>query len=304
MLAPLRTLASVLQRRHGGAAPSRRPRRALTGPLAVLGLGAVAFTVFLGLGGAGAAPSRVSTDPQVIAAGASLYDTHCSSCHGVNGTGTVRAPELINVGAAAADFYLQTGRMPLSAPNNEAERHHPFFTEGQIQQLDSYINALPGLNGQPHNTGPSIPSILPLCSSKADNSTAVAAAQAKDASQCVTLSFGQQTFALNCSQCHQIGGNGGLLSKNVVIPSLMNAASTTVGEAIRVGPKPMPVFGPGQITEDQMSAIAHYVEYLHTPAQRGGLKISGFGPVAEGFVGILIGLGMLLFISRMIGNRG
>jgi ubiquinol-cytochrome c reductase cytochrome c subunit len=120
----------------------------------------------------------------------------------------------------------------------------------------------------------------------------------------VTLSEGQSNFALDCAQCHPGVGSGGLLSKGNVVPGLRNANLTQVAEAIRVGPRPMPTFGPGQLSEAQVSAIAHYVQYLHQPTDRGGLGISHFGPVAEGFVGIVGGLGLLLVASRLIGNRG
>ena len=36
----------------------------------------------------------------------------------------------------------------------------------------------------------------------------------------------------------------------------------------------------------------------------GGLGIAYFGPVPEGFVAIIFGLGALLLLSRFIGNRG
>ena len=61
---------------------------------------------------------------------------------------------------------------------------------------------------------------------------------------------------------------------------------------------------PGQFTDQQVSAIADYVYYLgHTP-DPGGLGIAHFGPVPEGFVGVIFGLGVLLLCSRLIGNRG
>jgi ubiquinol-cytochrome c reductase cytochrome c subunit len=73
---------------------------------------------------------------------------------------------------------------------------------------------------------------------------------------------------------------------------------------MRVGPKPMPVFSPSDMSYQQMSAIAHYVQYLHRPANPGGLPISHFGPVSEGFIGVILGFGVLWFATRMIGNRG
>jgi ubiquinol-cytochrome c reductase cytochrome c subunit len=283
-------------------------RRLLAGPLAVLGLGVVAFSLFAGLGGvsSGSEP-MVSSDPAVIAAGEQLFNLHCSSCHGIEGLGSSRAPAVVQEGAAGVDFYIRTGRMPLNNPNDEAIQHHPFFTDGQINQLDSYVAALPKilhLTNVASPGAPGIPTIQPLCTGTAANSPATLAAEKAGTAKCVTMSFGNSTFTLNCAQCHQIAGRGGLLSKANVIPSLQNASLLIAGEAMRIGPEPMPVFGSGQLSENQVSAVAHYVAYLKTPTHPGGFTISGFGPVAEGFVGIVVGLGLLLLVSRLIGNRG
>lgn len=298
---PQRAVSWLLARTDGW---SSGRRRLLAGPLAVLGIGVVAFASFASLGATSSASTPVvSTNPTVIAAGEYIFDGHCSSCHGPDGVGSSRAPELINAGPAAADFYLSTGRMPLNATNNQAQEHKPYFTPEQIKDLVSYVNALPEINGQPGNKGPAIPTILPLCPTSDNQNASVLSAEEKGGAKCVTLSFGQETYSLNCAQCHQVGGAGGILSKGNVVPSLDNATMQQVVEAIRVGPKPMPIFGPGQLDETQISAIAHYVDYLHHPDDHGGLRIAGFGPVAEGFVGILFGFGLLLFIARMMGAR-
>jgi ubiquinol-cytochrome c reductase cytochrome c subunit len=238
----------------------------------------------------------VSTSPADISAGELLYQAHCQSCHGYQGQGgQTGAPELVNAGAAAADFYLSTGRMPLNNPANEPLRHHPYFDPTQIRQLVAYINALPQITGT-NATGPTITTVLPQCTT--------AVAPNPNPTNCVTLSEGQLYFAQNCAQCHQATGAGGMLSKGTVIPSLHNANLTQILEALRIGPKPMPVFSTAELSEQQASAIAHYVEYLHGNANPGGLPISHFGPVAEGFVGILAGFGILWFAARMIGTRG
>jgi ubiquinol-cytochrome c reductase cytochrome c subunit len=268
------------------------------GPAAVLALGIAAFSVvaFTGADASGT-QALVSTSPADIAAGQTLYTEHCQSCHGVDGVGGNNgSPELISAGAAAADFYLTTGRMPLNNPHDQPIRHRPFFSDAQIRQLVAYVNALPAIN-HTDVAGPTIPTAEPLCD---------AADQDADIVQpgCVTLSEGQQYFATNCAQCHQGAGSGGMLSKGNVVPGLRNANITQVLEAIRVGPKPMPVFGNNQLTASQASAIAHYVQYLQKPADPGGLGLGHFGPVAEGFVGIILGLGLLLLASRWIGNRG
>lgn len=283
-------------------APLRR--RLLAGPLAVVGIAVVAGSFLFGLGGTTSATQpKVSTNPGIIKAGETLYNEHCASCHGIAGVGG-RGPKLIFVGAAASDFYLETGRMPLNDPNDEAIRHHRLFNQQQIIQINSYIAALPKIN-RVSGSGPGIPQILPLCpASEAHNNDKIAAEQAKGTAKCVTLSFGQHTFALNCAQCHQIAGSGGLLSKGFVIPSLQNASLDEIGEAMRIGPLPMPKFGTGQLNHVQLSAVARYVKYLQRPDHPGGLRISGFGPVAEGFVGIVVGLGLLLVVARLMGTRG
>jgi ubiquinol-cytochrome c reductase cytochrome c subunit len=66
----------------------------------------------------------------------------------------------------------------------------------------------------------------------------------------------------------------------------------------------MPNFGPGQLTNQQVSAIADYVYNLSHTRDPGGLGIANFGPVPEGFVGVIFGLGVLLLVARLIGNRG
>jgi ubiquinol-cytochrome c reductase cytochrome c subunit len=274
-----------------------RSRRIVAGPLALLALALVVGSVlFFNGGSARSQEPLVSTNPADILAGSLLYQAHCQSCHGYQGRGgDTGAPPLISAGAAAADFYLSTGRMPLNNPANAPLQHRPAFTPLQIRQLVAYVNALPQINGT-NMAGPGIPTVNPLCSE--------VTAPEPNPNGCVTLSEGQQLFTINCAQCHQAAGAGGMLSKGNVIPTLRNANITQVAEAIRVGPEPMPTFGPGILDQQQMSAVAQYVQYLHKPTSPGGLGISHFGPVAEGFVGVVIGFGVLWFGVRMIGTRG
>jgi ubiquinol-cytochrome c reductase cytochrome c subunit len=261
----------------------------------LIALAIVAGSVFFMVGGRATGQSPlVSTNPADISAGQQLYMTSCQSCHGFQGQGgQTSAPALVSVGAAAADFYLTTGRMPLNNPANQPLRHRPSFNPLQIRQLVAYINALPVITGT-DQFGPTIPTVAPLCP------TAVP----EPNQGCVTLSQGMQGFSLNCAQCHHVSGAGGILSKGNVVPTLRNANITQTAEAIRVGPKPMPVFGPGQMSDQEMSAIANYVQYLHHPASPGGFGIAHFGPVTEGFVGVVIGFGLLWFATRLIGTRG
>jgi ubiquinol-cytochrome c reductase cytochrome c subunit len=271
-----------------------RSRRLLAGPLALVALAVILGSIFFLTGSkAHGQGNLVSTNPGDITAGQQLFEAHCQSCHGYQGAGAT-GPRLVSVGAAAADFYLTTGRMPLNNPGNQALRHTPYFDPAQIRELVAYVNALPAITGI-NQTGPTIPTVAPQCPT--------ATPDPKNPG-CVTLAQGQRSFSLNCAQCHQAAGSGGMLSKGNTVPGLHNANLTQVAEAIRVGPQPMPVFGPNQMSDQEMSAIAHYVQYLHHPSDPGGLGISHFGPVAEGFVGVIFGFGLLLFAARLIGTRG
>ena len=52
--------------------------------------------------------------------GRQLYLEGCASCHGFDGAGVPgKGPDLHGAGAAAADFYLSTGRMPLDVATGE-----------------------------------------------------------------------------------------------------------------------------------------------------------------------------------------
>lgn len=275
------------------------------GPAALVGVAMVVFSV---LAWAGTAPAQnspaqaksaqakstpapaaatqpISTNTAFIQQGELLYNEHCASCHGIGAVGS-KGPELLNVGAAAVDFFLSTGRMPLASPNLEPVSSWPYFNPTQIKQIIAYINALEVENGSP---GPGIPVVTPACNS-GDN--------------CPTLSEGNALFLLNCAQCHDASGSGGELSHGYLVPSLRAATPTEIAEAIRVGPRPMPEWGPGQLTNQQVSSIADYIQYITAHPDPGGLGIAHFGPVPEGFVGIVFGLGLLLVVARVIGNRG
>jgi quinol---cytochrome-c reductase cytochrome c subunit len=280
-----------------------RSRRMARGPLLLFALAVVTFSVlFMAESPARSADNTVSTDPADIAAGQVLYQSHCQACHGYQGRGGVvsGAPSLVSVGAAASDFFLTTGRMPLNSPNNQALRHRPAFDNAQIRQLDAYINALPEITGTGHQ-GPGIPTVEPMCPT-AEQKTPSTVDLATQDPGCVTLTEGQQLYAVNCAQCHQAAGAGGMLSKGNIVPSLRNANLIQSYEAPLIGPGPMPIFT--QLSHAQLSAISQYVEYLHKPEDPGGNPIARFGPVPEGFFGILVGFVLVWFASRMIGNRG
>lgn len=214
-------------------------------------------------------------DPDVIAAGEVLYRTGCVSCHGVQGGGVGPWPDLRQAGVAGAHFYLTTGRMPHTAgPEDQAERKRPAYRPDQIEALVAYVGTL--------GDGPGLPR---LEVSGGD------------------LQEGGELYRLNCAACHSASGAGGALSYGQNAPTLLEATPVQIAEAIRVGPGQMPVFGADQLSDEEVQSVVRYVEELQDPADPGGLSLGRIGPIPEGAVAILGGLGLAVLGAWWIGKR-
>lgn len=222
-----------------------------------------------------------------IEAGRELFAQTCSSCHGneangimvVNGkTEATIGPNLQGVGAATVDFWVSSGRMPATDVKAvEAERRPTRLTPQQALELAAWVNSL----------DPAVP--------------AVPYPHLKGANQ----SVGSDLFSLNCAACHTITGSGDALAYGTNAPSLQNRQVTPqqVAEAIRTGPANMPRFS-GNLSDAQVRDIVSYVTgRLQHPTNPGGFSLGGVGPVAEGFVALLIGVGGLALIAFWIGDR-
>jgi quinol---cytochrome-c reductase cytochrome c subunit len=204
-----------------------------------------------------------------------LYLRDCAFCHGSLGEGTGLAPRLIGVGAMSADFYLSTGRMPEATPKNDPPRRPPAYDRRQIDQLVAYVASL--------GPGPAIPRVDPEAGS---------------------ISEGASLYEANCAACHSSAGIGGALTQGKLAPPILTSTPTQVGEAMRLGGTGnMPVFGPDALSDRQVDSIARYVQYLRRPRDRGGLPLGHIGPIAEGFIGWVIGMLLLLVFVRWVGTR-
>jgi ubiquinol-cytochrome c reductase cytochrome c subunit len=118
------------------------------------------------------------------------------------------------------------------------------------------------------------------------------------------LEAGGTLFTLNCAACHTITGAGDALMDGAYAPSLHLATPTQIVEAIRSGPGNMPHFSEGNITNTEARDIASYVHtVIQHPSDPGGVGLGGIGPVGEGFVGLLVGVGLLMLICFWIGER-
>src|SRR5581483_8652886 len=105
---------------------------------------------------------RPTTEPSkpTLELGSELYAGNCASCHGIAGAGIATprpgagglpgaGPSLRGVGAQAADFYLRTGYMPLSAVNDEPAAGRLLLSDTEIRSLVAYVASL--------GHGPAIP---------------------------------------------------------------------------------------------------------------------------------------------------
>ncbi len=208
-----------------------------------------------------------------IKVGGELYAVRCISCHGAQLRGTPMAPGLTGAGAADVDFELSTGRMPLEVPGTEPMRGPPSYPRPQIDALIAYIVSHGGA-GAP----------VPALHHNGD------------------LTRGRVLYEENCQQCHGATGDGAVAGFGWLAPSLKPAVPIQVAEAVRVGPGIMPRFGAGDISDGDIDALVGYVETLHHPDDRGGYSLASAGPVGEGFVGWLIGVGGTIVVMLLVGE--
>jgi ubiquinol-cytochrome c reductase cytochrome c subunit len=224
-------------------------------------------------------PGRPSTDAQAADVrqvatsdnGRAIYLRSCASCHGPQGEGTADGPGLRDSGAAAADFMLRTGRMPLNLPGDPTRRRPPAYDDATIRALVDYVASL--------GKGPQVPNVVV---SGAD------------------ISRGRALYTAECASCHGPSAGGDAIGGGVSAPSLTESDPRTVGEAVRIGPGAMPVFNETALSDEDVADIAAYIQLLRNPPTPGGVQPPLVGPVAEGFVAVVIGLGLLIVIVRFV----
>ena len=248
-------------RRHRAAAP-------LLLVVALLGIGTT-FSV---------ASASIKQTPSTFARSAAIDEGKqiflkgCSSCHGLNAEGGSIAPSLIGVGAASVDFQVGTGRMPMADMSTQAARKRPVYNAEQTAALVAYVSSLA--------PGPAIPTDAVL-NYERDGKTAQ----------------GGELFRTNCAMCHNFAGQGGALTQGKYAPTLMGVEPKYIYEALITGPQSMPVFSDKTITPAEKLSLIKWIKSAEAEPNLGGATMGRIGPVTEGLLGWILGLGLLIAVA-------
>jgi ubiquinol-cytochrome c reductase cytochrome c subunit len=264
---------------------SRRVARALLSASAILGA-AIALNLLFGPGDATAQEAGLgaqwAADDQLVDRGANLFGSHCALCHGESGRGLDQpgpqaGPSLIGVGAASVDFMIRSGRMPMTDAQDRLRRGPQRFSDEDRQAIVAFIESLaPG-------EGPDIPDV--------------------DDWEEGDLALGLELFTRNCAACHGPTAQGIAVGRRDVSSTLDVASPLEIAEAMRSGPGVMPRFLEDTMDDEELLAVTAWVMELRDREAPGGWSFGRSGPVAEGFLAIVVGLGLLGVIMYLLGER-
>ncbi|HEV7148874.1 MAG TPA: cytochrome c, partial [Pedococcus sp.] len=233
------------------ALAARRRHPAAMAVLILLGLlvTGVAYSVFA------PRPALASaTGVDQVAAGRKLFLANCATCHGLQAQGTKAGPSLAGVGAAAVDFQVGTGRMPLAKPDVQAPQQTVRFSSDEIASLAAYVASLA--------PGPAIPDAQYTSGQGGD------------------VALGGELFRVNCAMCHNFAGSGGALTRGKYAPSLRDVSGQHIYEAMVSGPQSMPVFNDDNISPAGKNAIIAYLHAVDKEENVGGMNLGNLGPVS------------------------
>ncbi len=262
--------------------PRRRPGGRVRRRLGAAGRLAAALLLAGGLYTAfapGLAAQEQPPRPPTAEEGKALYETSCITCHGENGQGVPdRGPSLIGVGAAAVEFQVGTGRMPMARQEAQAPQKPPMWTGEELERntaaLAAYIQSLGG--------GPEVPQTLP----EGDPAK------------------GGELYRINCSSCHGYAAGGGALSSGAFAPRLTDNTDREIWAAMLSGPQNMPVFGDNQLTPQEKADIIAFINYLAEDGDPGGVfNLGRFGPSTEGLAIFLVGIVAMVVATLWIAGK-
>jgi ubiquinol-cytochrome c reductase cytochrome c subunit len=227
------------------------------------------------------ATDDLASDQALVSEGRELFLVGCASCHGRNGEGVVTkdgtqyGPTLVGVGAAAVDFQVETGRMPMASPGVQAPKKDAVYTEEETRALAAYVASL--------GPGPAIPT------EEQYSREAIPEDEREE-----SLVRGGEFFRTNCTACHNFAGSGGALPGGKYAPSLEGVSEKHLYEAMLTGPQQMPVFSDDVLKPEQKRDVIAYVQSLQENPDYGGYAMGALGPVSEGLFAWIVGIGGLV----------
>jgi ubiquinol-cytochrome c reductase cytochrome c subunit len=217
-------------------------------------------------------------DEELVEEGRKLFLVGCSTCHGQNGEG-VRTldgnqlgPSLAGVGAAAVDFQVGTGRMPMAQPGAQNPTKPQTYSQDEIDALAAYVASLA--------PGPAVPD-------PSDYSLAGLSPEEREEA----IARGGQIFLTNCTACHNFAGKGGAMPRGGYAPALDDTTARHIYEALLTGPGQMPNFSNGNLSPEEKRDVIAYLYSLRDQPEYGGFGLGGMGPVSEGLFTWIVGIG-------------
>ncbi|MGH9588416.1 MAG: c-type cytochrome [Acidobacteriaceae bacterium] len=205
------------------------------------------------------------------AEGAAIFSQHCAVCHGDYGQGI---SSMISIAGPSLQAEHNRGMVMMAVETGPS--HMPSFakilTVQEIRSVAYYVTQQLA--------------VIPL---KGGN-----------------VAEGGILFRKNCAECHRTAVRGGALAyAGINAPALVGKSPALVAGAVRWGPGPMPPFPKAVLNDEQLASIVKYVTFAQNPPSPGGTPLNFYGPVAEGFVG-WVGVLVLVLFTMWIerGGRG
>ncbi len=203
------------------------------------------------------------------AQGETIFAANCSQCHGTRGQGVLEGASLHALPAGAKTIPGVADIVRSGLPDAGMRSFAGVLSEADIQAVAEYVVSEFGTAGQ--------------------------------------LGQGGQLFRGNCAACHGVTlGGGALIYSDKNAPNLYTVSAAEVVAAARSGPGTMPVFNDRTLPDDQLASIAAYVQSAQSESQPGGIGLKYPGPVTEGFVAVVVGLGAAFLAALWVerGGRG
>jgi ubiquinol-cytochrome c reductase cytochrome c subunit len=265
---------------------SRHRRRPLAG-LLLLMLGLVLTGSLYAAFAPSSSADSATSDEELVAEGRKLFLVGCSFCHGQNGEGvsTLKGnhlgPSLAGVGAAAVDFQVGTGRMPMAQPGAQNPTKPVTYSQDEIDALAAYVASLA--------PGPAVP-----------DSSDYSLAGLSDEEREEAVARGGQIFLTNCTACHNFAGKGGAMPRGGYAPDLSGTEARHIYEAMLTGPGQMDNFSNGNLSPEEKRDVIAYLYSLRSQPEYGGFGLGGNGPVGEGLMAWILGIGACVGFATWI----